>query len=75
MPHPDHTQMLRDILDSDELWSHYVFYPEAFTFGLAVRIDGSHYTQLSALLKTHWQRAYPGWTMADRVAIRERPPY
>jgi len=43
MPHPDHTQMLRDILDSDELWQHYVFYPDAFSYGVALRHDGPHY--------------------------------
>ena len=70
MPHPDHTQMLRDILDSDELWSHYVFYPDAFSFGVALRIDGPHYAKLAALLEAQWQAAYSGLPMADYVAVR-----
>jgi hypothetical protein len=39
MPHPDHTQMIRDILDAPEFWDRYTFYPDAFTFGVAVRKD------------------------------------
>ena len=42
MPHPDHTQMVRDILDSDELWARYDFYPDAFSYGVALRRDGPH---------------------------------
>ena len=55
MPHPDHTQMLRDILDSDELWQHYVFYPDAFTYGVALRRDGPNYAILSELFQKLWQ--------------------
>jgi hypothetical protein len=70
MPHPDHTQMLRDILDSDELWSHYVFYPDAFAYGVALRTDGPHYAHLATLLKAQWQGAYSSLPMADYVAAR-----
>ncbi len=70
MPHPDHTQMLRDILDSDDLWTHYVFYPDAFTYGVALRTDGPRYANLAALLDEQWRRAYLGLPMADYVAAR-----
>ena len=39
MPHPDHTAMLRDILSAPELADRYLYYPDAFTFGVAIRTD------------------------------------
>ena len=72
MPHPDHTQMLRDILDSAELWQHYVFYPDAFTYGVALRRDGPRYAIMSALFAKHWQAAYPGLRADDHVARQSR---
>jgi hypothetical protein len=70
LPHADHTQMLRDILDSEEFWNHYVFYPEAFFHGIALRTDSPKYTRLAELLSAQWQKAYPGVPMADYQAVR-----
>ena len=70
LPHSDHTQMLRDILDSDELWNHYVFYPDAFFHGIALRTDSPHFVRLAELLSAQWQKAYPGVSIADYRAIR-----
>ena len=70
LPHADHTQMLRDILDSDELWAHYVFYPDAFFFGIALRTDGANYPLMSVLVATEWRKAYPGYAMAGYQASR-----
>jgi arabinofuranosyltransferase len=72
MPHPDHTQMLRDILDSEELWQHYLFYPDAYTYGVALRQDGSHYAVLADLFAKHWQATYPGLRQDDYVARQSR---
>jgi hypothetical protein len=72
MPHPDHTQMLRDILDSDELWQHYVFYPDAFTYGVALRQDGPHYAILSELFRELWQATYPDLRPEDYLARQSR---
>jgi hypothetical protein len=70
LPHEDHTQMLRDILGSDEFWAHYVFYPDAFFHGLALRTDGSHHERLAGLVAAQWQAAYPGFALADYQAAR-----
>ena len=70
MAHPDHTQMIRDILDSDEFWSHYVFYPDAFFHGIALRTDGANYERLATLLRVEWQKVYPKEAMADYQASR-----
>jgi len=73
MPHPDHTQMLHDIVDSDQLWHHYVFYPDAFTYGLALRHDGPRYGALASLLQERWRATYPGFRLEDYVARRPTP--
>jgi hypothetical protein len=70
MPHPDHTQMIRDILDSDELWNHYVFYPDAFTYGMALRRDSPAYAELSALFLARWSAAFPGFAPEAYAAHR-----
>jgi hypothetical protein len=70
LPHEDHTQMLRDILGSDEFWAHYVFYPEAFFYGLALRTDGPQRERLAGLVAAQWQAAYPGFALADYQAAR-----
>jgi hypothetical protein len=72
MPHPDHTQMLRDILDSDELWQHYVFYPDAFFYGVALRKDGPHYGTLQARFIGQWKSSYPGLLPEDYLARQSR---
>jgi hypothetical protein len=70
LPHEDHTQMLREILGSDEFWAHYDFYPDAFFHGLALRRDGPLYARLATLLAAEWQASYPGLVMADYRAER-----
>ena len=70
LPHEDHTQMLRDILGSEEFWGHYAFYPDAFFHGIAVRGDGPQPERLRALLAAQWQVSYPGVPMAEHRAIR-----
>lgn len=70
LPHSDHTQMLRDIFDSDEFWNHYAFYPDAFFHGIALRTDGPSSARLAELLAAQWQKAYPGLSMADYQAVR-----
>jgi hypothetical protein len=74
MPHPDHTQMLHDILASEELWRHYVFYPEAFTYGLALRLDGPRTELLRGLLSARWRAIYPGLRPEDHVAQPRSAP-
>ncbi len=63
MPHPDHTQMIRDILDSAQLWSDYDFFPDAFTYGVALRRDGPRAPELAALFRARWQVSYPGLSL------------
>ena len=70
LPHSDHTQMLRDILDSDDFWNHYVFYPDAFFHGIALRSDGPHTARLAELLSAQWRKTYPGQLMSDYQAVR-----
>jgi len=71
LPHDDHTQMLREILGREDFWAHYVFYPDAFFHGLALRRDGPHHERLAALVAGQWQARYPGFVMADYQAVRD----
>ncbi len=67
-PHPDHGQMLRDLLASPTLWRDYDVYPEAFAFGLAVRKHPP--ARAAAALAARWAAVYPGTRMEDH---RGRP--
>ena len=73
MPHPDHTQMVRDILDSAELWDHYDFFPDAFSYGVALRRDGPRAAALEALFEAHWQAIYPGYAVLDGYRAARAP--
>jgi hypothetical protein len=70
MPHPDYTQMIRDILDDDELWRDYDFYPDAFTFGVAVRRDGAAAALLRRLFVARFAADYPGLHLDDYRAAQ-----
>jgi len=70
LPHADHTQMLRDILGSEDFWAHYAFYPDAFFHGLALRADGPHHERLRVLVAKTWAVSYPGVDMAAHRAVR-----
>jgi len=70
MPHPDYTQMIRDILDRDELWRDYDFYPDALTFGVAIRRDGEAAAALRRLFVTRFAADYPGCSLDDYRASR-----
>jgi hypothetical protein len=76
MPHPDHTQMVRDILDSDELWARYDFYPDLFSYGVAVRRagDGPRAAALAALWRARCAVSYPGLALDAYRARRAGGP-
>jgi hypothetical protein len=65
MPHPDHTQMIRDILDSSRFWVDYDFYPDAFTYGVALRRDGPRASELATRFRARWTALYPGFALDD----------
>ena len=71
MPHPDYTQMIRDILDRDELWRDYDFYPDALTYGVALRRDGAAAGALRRLFVARFAADYPGLPLD---AYRARRP-
>lgn len=68
LPHPDHTEMLRSILTSPELGRDYLFLPDAFTFGLALRKDSPRFVALRALFERAFRVAYPGLRLEDYAA-------
>ncbi len=68
MPHPDHTQMIRDILDSSRFWIDYDFYPDAFTYGVALRRDGPRALELANGFRALWKGRYPGFALDEYLA-------
>ena len=72
LPHPDYTQMIRDILDSDELWRDYDFYPDALTFGVAVRRDGDAAAALRTSFAARFAADHPGLRLDDYRATSSR---
>ncbi len=68
MPHPDHTQMIRDILDSSRFWVDYDFYPDAFTYGVALRRDGPRALELADGFRALWKGRYPGFALDEYLA-------
>ena len=70
LPHEDHTQMLKDIVGSDEFWAHYDFYPDAFFYGLAVRKDGEKHERVRAAVQAQWRSSYPDRDLAAYRAER-----
>jgi hypothetical protein len=73
MPHPDHTAMIREILDSDRLWADYDFYPDAFTYGVALRREGPRAAVLARLFRARWEASYPGRPLDGYRAQRAAP--
>ena len=57
-PHYHYTKMVQQILQSDELWEDYLYYPGAFRLGLAIRKDSPRFDELSALLKESWKMVH-----------------
>jgi hypothetical protein len=70
LPHPDYTQMIRAILDSDEFWRDFVFYPDALSYGIAVRRDAR---ELRALVEERLRADHPGVRLDEHVARRASP--
>jgi hypothetical protein len=65
MPHWDYGGMIRALLDDAELRRDFVFYPDAFTYGVAVRKDAR---ALRELLAARFAAAYPGRALDDYAA-------
>ena len=72
MPHPDYTQMIRDILDSDDFWRDFDFYPDALSFGVAVRRDGDAAAALRRLFAARFAADHPALRLDDHRATRAR---
>jgi hypothetical protein len=62
--------MIRDILDADAFWRDYDFYPDALTFGVAVRKTGATAAALRQLFAAQFAADYPGVSLAAHRARR-----
>jgi hypothetical protein len=68
LPHWDYTQMIRDLLDADGLWRDYDLYPDAFSYGVALRKDAPELLRRD--FAARFAAAYPGCALADYRASR-----
>jgi hypothetical protein len=72
MPHPDYTQMIRALLDDDDFWRDYDFWPDALQFGVAIRRDGPASALLHRLFAERFAVDYPGAQLEEHRARRLR---
>src|SRR5262249_2494776 len=72
MPHPDYTQLIRDILDSNDLCRDYDSYPDALPFGVALRRDGAAAAALRRLFVARFTADHPALHLDDYRAQRSR---
>src|SRR5581483_8161953 len=52
-------ELFRRPLDADEFWTRYDFYPDVFTYGLALRKDGPRAAAVRALVEKSFGENYP----------------
>jgi len=65
LPHWYDTCMIRDILGDAEFRQHYRFYPGLFTWGIALRSDGEHYSYFHDRLDSMVSSLYPQHHLPD----------
>jgi hypothetical protein len=63
--------MIRDLLDQPSLWRDYRFYPDAFTYGVAVRRDAP--ASLREDFAARFRALYPDVVIEEYEAERAPP--
>jgi hypothetical protein len=57
-PHPAYTKIVASIQDSSYFWQNYIYFPEAFDYGLAIRINSPHFITIFSAVKNAWESSY-----------------
>lgn len=65
MGHWHYTCLNSSILDAQEFWDRYEFYPHLFSWGFALRKDSPHYPAMHALVESTWHELYPELEMSE----------
>jgi hypothetical protein len=68
LPHYNYPLLVQDVLEQDELWEEYVYYPGAFHFGIAIRKRSPHSGRLAELFAREWKAVYGNLRPEDYVA-------
>ncbi|MBK7317115.1 hypothetical protein [Candidatus Villigracilis affinis] len=67
-PHYDYTKIITEIIDSQEFWEQYDYYPGAFDFGLAIRKDSLNHQVIDETINKVWREIYETRKMKDYLA-------
>jgi hypothetical protein len=71
LPHPDYTAIVSSILNANEFWMEYDYYPGAFDYGIAIRRDSVSYQIIYEMVEKVWQQRYKNlelnWFLARPV--------
>jgi hypothetical protein len=68
VPHWNYTCLNHKIFSHPGFWDEYVLYPLLFNWGIALRKDSPHYTEMLELLTKKVHEMYPGVRMDDLTA-------
>lgn len=69
LPHYNYPRLVEEILAAEAFWDGYLYYPEAFILGIALRKDSPRFEELSALLAEGWQSVYGDRELDDYLAV------
>ncbi len=69
LPHTNYPRLVRAVVESDAFRRDYLYYPDAFHFGIALRKDGPHFDALHESLAESWRAVYGDREMADYQAV------
>lgn len=67
-PHSDYTKIVASIIDSQEFWQQYDYYPGAFDFGIAIRKESPKYQEIYDTINKSWREIYETRRMKDYLA-------
>ncbi len=57
-PHPDYTAIVSAILDANEFWARYDYYPGLFDYGIAIRKDSRQYAMIYEVVENVSKESY-----------------
>jgi len=69
LPHTDYTWFRKALLDDPVFQDGYDYYPGVMNYGIALRRESPLHDEMLSALESVFQRAYPGGTLGDFLAV------